>query len=303
MRKHAEVTHESAQAMMRTARNGVRKLANNTYLHAVTGAPDREGNSYGKPGDYVVRYHGTDVVTIHADGTFTLNSGGWYTYTTKDRISRFSPARIWSERGVWLVPSENDPRTEPRVRKCRACKNEGRACWRCKGAKTADYGSKPNPVRFFDGMRVSAEGVPLVKRNAPRRYDVTATDKKNEHMRKQIAAYVASYTNDEILRLLEAGTAGDCWYCALTTEGRPLGDHGAKDNGTHLAGHVQERYRMASLLRNAAIARGRNWQRFLGMVYGELELSDCQRHSFTDMLRNDVSRYLSRRLLEGRAVK
>ena len=53
--------------------------------------------------DYAVRLHETDVVTIHGDDTYTLNTGGWRTVTTKERINRFSPACVYSDRKVWLV--------------------------------------------------------------------------------------------------------------------------------------------------------------------------------------------------------
>jgi hypothetical protein len=53
--------------------------------------------------DYVVILHNTAVVTIHADGTYTLRSGGWETVTTKDRINKYSPARIWQRKFVWYL--------------------------------------------------------------------------------------------------------------------------------------------------------------------------------------------------------
>jgi hypothetical protein len=51
------------------------KLANNTVLvqHA--------------DGRLAVRLHETDVVTFHGDGSATLNSGGWQTFTTRDRMT------------------------------------------------------------------------------------------------------------------------------------------------------------------------------------------------------------------------
>lgn len=50
-----------------------------------------------------VRYHSTMVVKIHRDGTYTLNNGGWYTYTTKDRINCYSPARLSQKQGRWYL--------------------------------------------------------------------------------------------------------------------------------------------------------------------------------------------------------
>jgi len=42
------------------------------------------------PGAIAVRLHGTDVVTVLADGSVTLDSGGYWTSTTKDRINAFA---------------------------------------------------------------------------------------------------------------------------------------------------------------------------------------------------------------------
>lgn len=68
-----------------------RKVGNNTYLERI------DSQTVG------VRLHGTHVVTIHADGRYTLNSGGWRTATTKSRINDYAPARLSQRRGEWFV--------------------------------------------------------------------------------------------------------------------------------------------------------------------------------------------------------
>ena len=42
-----------------------------------------------------VRYHSTDVVTYHANGDIVLDSGGWWTSTTKKRINRYLPLSMY----------------------------------------------------------------------------------------------------------------------------------------------------------------------------------------------------------------
>lgn len=71
-----------------------RKLSNNTVLHRT----DADTLS--------VRLHATDVVLIHRNGNYTLNSGGWRTVTTKDRINEYSPVRVYQQKSVWYVTSE-----------------------------------------------------------------------------------------------------------------------------------------------------------------------------------------------------
>lgn len=41
-----------------------------------------------------IRHHNTNIVTWHADGSITLNGGGWASRTTADRMHRFTPANV-----------------------------------------------------------------------------------------------------------------------------------------------------------------------------------------------------------------
>lgn len=130
-----------AKAEFAKARNPHRgrPVANNTRL-VKTRALDENG-------DYVecygIRLHATVVVTFLPSGNVKLNSGGWTTVTTQDRINSFSPARVWTQQRYtdtgaraktpwgeldkgWAVASaEAVAVTPPRVQRCRACKGEG----------------------------------------------------------------------------------------------------------------------------------------------------------------------------------
>lgn len=50
-----------------------------------------------------IRYHETDVVRVHQDGTYELNTAGFRTVTTKARINQYSPARVYRSKHVWYV--------------------------------------------------------------------------------------------------------------------------------------------------------------------------------------------------------
>lgn len=52
-----------------------KKIANNTYQEKI-------------PGGVRIRLHNTPVVVFYENGKIVLNSGGWQTVTTKDRINR-----------------------------------------------------------------------------------------------------------------------------------------------------------------------------------------------------------------------
>lgn len=84
------------------------KLANNTYLHRV--ADDA----------IAVRFHATDVVTFYADNVTELDSGGYRTQTTLERLNRYLPNRtfISQQAGTWLfaqfpnADGSNEPVTQ-----------------------------------------------------------------------------------------------------------------------------------------------------------------------------------------------
>lgn len=82
------------ESALKTLKNReTKKVGNNTYLV-------RGENEVG------VRLHSTIVVTIHADGTYTLNSGGWRTVTTKARMNEFCPVRVSQKNYDWFVGGE-----------------------------------------------------------------------------------------------------------------------------------------------------------------------------------------------------
>ena len=50
-------------------------------------------------------YHATPVLTFHADGRTQYFTGGWYTTTTKKRLSDYGPVpwRVVQFRGAWSL--------------------------------------------------------------------------------------------------------------------------------------------------------------------------------------------------------
>lgn len=92
------LTFESADRLLdSTPHLERRKLGNNTYLRRLPND------------DLAVTLHETDIIILHRDGTFTLDSGGWHTVTTKQRMNALTPARIWQEKGVWYMWPDKIP--------------------------------------------------------------------------------------------------------------------------------------------------------------------------------------------------
>jgi hypothetical protein len=60
-------------------------------------------------GKRTLRLHATDIITWTADGKIILNSGGWHTHTTKERINSALPlgVRVYQKDFKWYV-TQND---------------------------------------------------------------------------------------------------------------------------------------------------------------------------------------------------
>lgn len=123
-----------------------------------------------------IRQHETEIVTLHRDNTYELNSGGWRTVTTKARMNEFTPFRIFSKRGVWYVgPSWYDT------------------------------------TEFFDGIMLTSDGKVL---NPPDPKIIEARKAERKEMLALINKYVKGYVN-ELKQGMPTPDAGDCWLCSM----------------------------------------------------------------------------------------
>lgn len=207
--------YEDCAALLNTARDITRgkPIANNTRIFPRTNA---SGNS-----DMAIRLHNTDVLTFHTDGTMTLDSGGWRTVTTKERLNRYLPTglNVWSDRGTWKLYS-------------------------------GDYPDRRVAAEFFDGMRITPEGEVL---NGIPQEEMDAYHAEKARVEREVKGYIDGFL--DALRSEEGlplPSGGDCWYCALVTEdGQAMGDIGA--DPTHLWDHIRESYYVPSLLYNAIV--------------------------------------------------
>lgn len=82
-----------------------RKVANNTFLE-----------SRGE-GRIALKLHATDILIFTA-GRVTYQTGGWQTVVTKERMNRFGPAEIWSDRGQWWISTNGQESRKPYTEGC-----------------------------------------------------------------------------------------------------------------------------------------------------------------------------------------
>lgn len=67
-----------------------KKIANNTYL--IDNGKRR-----------AIRLHSTDIATEAGPGMIRIDTGGWDTVTTRERLHRFTTCRVYRDRGVTYI--------------------------------------------------------------------------------------------------------------------------------------------------------------------------------------------------------
>lgn len=84
------------------------------YKHAYDMAITAKNKQAGKPianntriidnNDFIsIKLHDTDVIRFYSGGGIVLNSGGWRTKTTKERINTYTNARISQKNNLWYM--------------------------------------------------------------------------------------------------------------------------------------------------------------------------------------------------------
>lgn len=186
----------------------VKRLGNNTHA-------ERIGIDGTTRHDIGIVLHSTTILTFHDDETMSIDTGGWRTVTTKDRLNGFlpRPLRVWSEDGVWTLS--------------RGGNNPGRVS------------------EVYDGMRFDRHGNMVT--------DVLVdSGRELKRLKRDIGRYVKLYSDERVRELVENarehGTAGDCWGCAMVNAETGRADVMGTD---HLLEHVAEGYTIASLMVNA----------------------------------------------------
>lgn len=302
-----------AMAMFTNPRDPNRKkIANNTYLER------RNEPAKSMPMAVAVKLHATDILTYYVNGDVMLDSGGWTTVTTKQRMNEFSDGlfSIYSIKGVWYV------HIHIRDGANLADFTRSYTCWHCKplvrwdvvvnaenlhdGASKcpncstpADYIRRPaHTVAFANGMVIHPDGT----------VDGAGEDPKAKlKLKRRIAAYAANY-----MRALDDGkvatpSAGDCMFCGLheVGSGKPMGDRQID----HLQSHMDEAYYVPSLLANAIqrfpVSPAAKW--YLGSFWDktadEATRQSCRAAGKTcaDQLLKALRRYLNEQFgMEGR---
>ena len=219
---------------IRKAKTMDRPIANNTRVEQLN------ENTIG------ILLHSTYIVKYFKDGLIELNSGGWKTVTTKDRMNRFAPFHIWTERHVWYVSKSFDWHWAKRME------------------------NDDNPVYHYqDQMYFDNDNKPWVKDRSGLGIEIKPFSKEAEKAKRKQLRKIDSFIKKGLKRLAAGEiipSSGDCWVCQAFN-GQPIADkmfegkleHGHlittpyKDNPhlNCLQSHIDEGYFHFTLLMNA----------------------------------------------------
>jgi hypothetical protein len=137
-----------------------------------------------KDGTRIIRHFHTNIVTEKPNGNFVLNTNGWKSYTTKERLNQYAPVRIWQEKGLWYLSS-------------------------------GDYYDKDQTVtNFYDGIELDKDGnlISEVK---------TIDVKKIEKLKKRIKKFSQKVLTVETLPI---PNMGDCLMCRRSIDDKEITD-------------------------------------------------------------------------------
>lgn len=233
-----------------------RKMANNTWAI-------RDGD------DIVIRLHQTDIVRYKPNGDIVLDSGGWRTMTTKDRIGQFAPVRVYQSDGEWWL--------------------------------TYHAGSL---YAYADGMILHPDGTVTGALGPDDMQNIRA---RNRAARRKIDGFVKSITPERIVTAWE-NTLGDCLLCRValaadqptrTFFGFQVNVNAPTSGDDCVHSHVDEGYFHASLAYRAVRAAGYgNPDYVMSLIYHL-----AQRGEVDDMLTRPLRKFLRAHLLEGVATR
>jgi hypothetical protein len=215
-----------------------------------------------------IRLHNTDIITFYENGAIGLNSGGWKTVTTKDRMTRFTPRNIGvsSDRGVWYVVVQSDP---------------DHPLW-----------DDSNPRYLFeDGMHILPDGK-VYDQNLK---SIEVYDKEKAKELNRCVNKIQRFSRELVKRFFDGRSIpgpGDCFYCQfhagsehtahiqMQTGKLVDGKLELTDGVDHscIKSHLDEKYYVGSLVIAAL-----NWNEDIG-VYG---LAPIDKHNIACALNPD----------------
>ena len=228
------MNYQEATTLYNTAKNkeAGKPLENNTRLVKTNAG-------------YGIKLWDTVVVEILPNNNYVLNTGGWYTSTTKDRINKYAPVPLLGQEASQWYIYDNNGKVQS---------------------------------RFYNDMIINSAGVPL----KPEKPEISEKIlKKQKELKKKIKEYAVKCGTLAGSHKLPEPSGGDCWYCSMheVKTGKPLGDLNGSD---HLLQHIKDHYIVPALVYNALKETGYRWPEIIG--WGSMPVPDSVQRAVTKYL-------------------
>lgn len=217
-------------------------------------------------GSKVIRLHLTDIIIFNLDGSVTLDSGGWQTVTTKDRMNKYGRIglHILQEKSVWYVYD-----TISNSKYSTTYARDARESW----------------IPYADGITIHPNGSVTGEGEDPAKF---------KKLQKQIDLYVKGFMAALEARKVGVPSGGDCWGCYFKDEnGREV------MGSSHILDHFKEKYYVPSLLFNAIkeIPVSQVAMHWVGYATKQTDVPLGWAEDFArDQISRSLKRYLKRRL-------
>ena len=188
---------------------------------------------------YIIKYYSNILsgIQMHGGDTIQLNSGGWNTKLTRERIDQFCPLNVWTERFVMYVSKFNWYQIHLNKEK----------------------GIKSKVYHFRDRMWFNPDGKVWVKENSEpvqlKPYNKKDETKKRKQL-KQIDTFIKNYLDKLLSGKMNQPGVGDCFICQFEagSEQIEMGTLTKKEyqpgvvDSNHLISHMKEKYYVPSLI-------------------------------------------------------
>lgn len=139
-------------------------------------------------GCYGIKYHNTIVVDMELKGgkeLYRINTGGWYSNTTRDRINTYSPISIVSVQGTWFCANKRGRvfKYQPDIVFDSAgnCKTKG-----VKSFTRKEFYGKHTPREYLNGKLIKR--AKCIFRGEVQRIESEASKKRREFKKTRAAA-------------------------------------------------------------------------------------------------------------------
>jgi hypothetical protein len=234
--------------------------SNAKTTRAVSAIPNRysqDGYLIEQPADYIpewvgIKLHRTVVIKFYHDGRIQLNSDGWQTVTTRERMNAYAPTPRWNQELSQYDAGLNiRVYTEKRIMYLLVSTTH-ESMWNNPNAKRYLY--EDNMVIYPDGMVRNQDGELINP------YDKSREKVKRKEL-NQVKKYVTAFISKFIKQEIGNPGNGDCWYCLshISNSGIPpvntLHSDGRLtpgfDESNHIRSHLEESYFVPALLHNA----------------------------------------------------